>query len=872
MFIFVLILLTFFSAVSHAQSPSPLWESALPVCESYGKVDQQNPVMIKAKTGGYFIVFEDKRSGKNKLYAQHIDEAGNILWENDAIAISKNTGNQSNAKIIASKNGSFIVVWQDDSKGNLDIFAQRINNGGALLFGPSGIEISSEEKNQIFPEITTDSNGGAIICWQDLRHNNEDIFAQRIDQNGNLLFKANGIAITSLQSTQWLPKIASDHKGGAIVAWTDRREGNYDLYAQRIGPDGKLYWQENGKKAAGSAYSEEDPSIVTFDNGSSAIAYRIKNNGIFLQYINSNGDPLLGENGKQVSRASAPSAPQIARGNSNESVIVWSDSFAGDADIYSQRIDQSGNFLWGEKEYPLVQIRGVQEKPQISGQGPWVVAWLDSRSGRPEIYCQQIGISGLQKWKKNGKRICRNQKEPENINLLENNSGEAILCFQDKRKGNYDIFAQKIDTTGETAWSYDGLLVNASRGKTAQKNIEIINDGSDNYIFAFEDYRSGLSNIILQKVSSSGRLLWSQSGIPAAFINAKQKNPKMTSDGAGGVIVTWEDYRNPEGPKIFAQRISSKGSRSWNKLGINLTKPKGYSEQTKPQIASDGKYGAIIVWEENRGDYNAKDIFATRLNSKGKALWRKTIATGGADQSSPQISPKKLIVVWSDNRIDAKNSDIYAQRLTLSGKTLWQEDGIAVCQAPDLQRDPQIIDTLISWTDKGGGSFDIYAQKIDKYGSGQWVKDGIAIAQSARSQQGAKMTQNTIVWEDFRQGNWDIYAQSFDSQGNLLWREGGKAVASLPGTQYNPQIKKAGNFNLISWEDYRNEKNYAIYIQMLDSEGKNRYPTDGKLILASKDGGRFPKLAVSNNQSSFIVTWEDYRFGMPAVFAQRYSP
>lgn len=837
-----------------ASAPAPLWQSARPICEAYGKVDQLNP-----KIAGDIVVFEDKRSGYSKLYAQRIGENGSLLWDKSGIPISESFGNQTEAQIIQSDNGSAIVVWQDEHNGNLDIYAQKISAAGTLLWSGKGIEISKEEKNQSFPQLTGDGAGGAIICWQDLRNNNEDIFAQRINPNGETLWSS---AITSLPSTQWFPKIAGDGLGNAIIVWTDRRDGNFDIYGQKIGPKGNLSWPAEGKKIAGTSDPEEDPAVVSFANGQSAVAYRIKNNGIYLQYLEKNGNTKLGNSGKRISSTLSPSAPQIAAGKANDTVVVWSDSYAGDEDVYSQHIDSSGNLLWGNKELPIIQIRGVQEKAKVRGSDPWIVSWIDLRSGHPEIYAQKINGQGSFLWKENGLRIAKEQGSPENFDFMVDNNGETLFCFEK----NKDIYAQKINNSGETAWGYTGITVNSSGGLAAQKNVRILSSGDDAYIFAFEDYRSGHPRIFLQKIGPSGKKIWGESGTSASASSGEQKNPELTTDGGGGAIVAWEDYSNPSGPRIFCQKINSSGSKTWDKNGIPLTQTSGPAEETSPKIISDNKFGAIVVFEGYHGSYNGKDVLAQRISPAGKTLWDKSgikIATGGGDQDSPQISGS-FIVVWADKRLDGKNSDIYAQRLSLSGKTLWQEDGIPVCEAPDTQRDPAILGSTISWTDKAGGSFDIYAQKLDLYGSIQWVKDGIAVCQSARTQQRPKISSELIiVWEDFRLGNWNIRAQKLDQNGGILWGEGGVPIASLPGTQYNPQI----NGNIVVWEDFRNEENYSIYAQKLDRLGSGIYKLNGVEIAPN---GRMPQLGSSG--SSFIAAWEDYRYGEPVIFAQKFRP
>ena len=46
-----------------------------------------------------------------------------------------------------------------------------------------------------FPRIAPDAAGGGYICWRDVRGGDVDVYAQRIDSNGNILWKRNGIPV-----------------------------------------------------------------------------------------------------------------------------------------------------------------------------------------------------------------------------------------------------------------------------------------------------------------------------------------------------------------------------------------------------------------------------------------------------------------------------------------------------------------------------------------------------------------------------------------------------------------------------------------------------------------------------------------------------
>src|SRR5438874_1919833 len=69
-----------------------------------------------------------------------------------------------------------------------------------------------------------------------------------------------------------------------------------------------------------------------------------------------------------------------------------------------------------------------------------------------------------------------------------------------------------------------------------------------------------------------------------------QYTPAVTGDGAGGAIVTWQDFRSGT-PDIYAQRINSSGAVQWTSDGVALCT--AASEQSYQTITGDGAGGAI---------------------------------------------------------------------------------------------------------------------------------------------------------------------------------------------------------------------------------------------------------------------------------------
>jgi hypothetical protein len=77
-------------------------------------------------------------------------------------------------------------------------------------------------------------------------------------------------------------------------------------------------------------------------------------------------------------------------------------------------------------------------------------------------------------------------------------------------------------------------------------------DGAGGAIITWYEYRGNNSAIYAQRVDSSGKVLWTTGGVPIRSISGSSAyDPRIASDGAGGAIIAWYDYRS--GVKIYAQ-------------------------------------------------------------------------------------------------------------------------------------------------------------------------------------------------------------------------------------------------------------------------------------------------------------------------------
>lgn len=137
--------------------------------------------------GGVIITWEDSRWGSNDIYAQRLDADGTAMWGVKGTPVCKAEGTQFKPQITSDGEGGAVIVWHDKRSGGQDIYAQRIAPNGYALWTNDGDAVCTAPGDQKYPKLTTDGGQGAIITWQDGRSAKADIYAQRVTNSPPLV-------------------------------------------------------------------------------------------------------------------------------------------------------------------------------------------------------------------------------------------------------------------------------------------------------------------------------------------------------------------------------------------------------------------------------------------------------------------------------------------------------------------------------------------------------------------------------------------------------------------------------------------------------------------------------------------------------------
>ncbi len=419
------------------------------------------------------------------------------------------------------------------------------------------------------------------------------------------------------------------------------------------------------------------------------------------------------------------SGSKIISDGEGGAIIVWADRRSGTLDIYAQRTDVNGDPLWDVDGIPISTAVDNQTVPEMipDGQGGAIILWRDYRSGTDyDVYAQMVDSNGDVQWTENGTAVCTATDNQLYAQLVSDNAGGAIITWTDKRTStDYDIYAQKVNVTGDVQWTFNGMAISTPTGEQTQPKI--VTDNQGGAVIVWRDQRGANRDIYAQRINKTGVVKWLTDGEPICTASGQQEEHQITTDGQGGAIIVWNDKRGVD--DIYAQRIDANGNILWIDNGTAICTATNW--QRVPQIDADGQGGALITWYDYRDDASTnQDVYAHKVDANGVKQWPLENGTMVSNETDYQVDPQIVsdhqggaVITWMDNR--GPDDDIYMQQVNSNGLTVMELGGKLVCNAINNQATPQLIcdhkgNIIIVWTDYRAGSLaDIYAARFAMY-------------------------------------------------------------------------------------------------------------------------------------------------------------
>lgn len=221
-------------------------------------------VVYNARSREYLVLWSDTRSSvthcplpPHSLYAQRIGMDGRLLGKNFPI-VPTYTGHWSYSVVHNAIDDQYMVVWATSSAPLIAM--QRLDATGARLGEVITVETESWPGRPLRPLVAHHGERNEfLVAWSDFRHGDEDVYAQRFDRAGTAIGQAFPIAVSP--DEEWPERLIHDPSSGAYLAvWrrgfqipTGGGEsfGSSSLEARFVSAEGRLFGEKVALDADG---------------------------------------------------------------------------------------------------------------------------------------------------------------------------------------------------------------------------------------------------------------------------------------------------------------------------------------------------------------------------------------------------------------------------------------------------------------------------------------------------------------------------------------------------------------------------------------------------------------------------------------------
>jgi len=357
---------------------------------SWGPVgsDKGRPATVCDSSGNVWAVYHAGPSGQRDIYLSKMALEANTF--SGPIQLTTDSGDQSFPDIALGTDDTLYVVWQDNRRGNWDIYGRTSADG---VHWSAEMRITDSDAQQTAPALAAgrQTPGTVYVAWQDDQAGHQDIY---MAGSSNGFVTNTTVRVTSQVSHQTAPDIAVDLGDTVYVVWADGRNASSDIY----GADSVTGPWTNVALVTDTG-DQHSPALATEASGSVLHLVWVDDasgNGD-IRYASSDGMPavpLVGVSIVDDTSGAGQVEPTVAVVGSSDTAlevfVSWQDwrntaPGNGDTDLYFVDIEDGDetNILVGDGE-----TNSPQGEPSLGVDQlgyPYVV-WTDGRNVNAEIY------------------------------------------------------------------------------------------------------------------------------------------------------------------------------------------------------------------------------------------------------------------------------------------------------------------------------------------------------------------------------------------------------------------------------------------------------------------------------------------------------
>lgn len=342
------------------------------------------PQLLADGSGGVYVIWElEYVVGDLDLYANHLTAAGAPVtgWLAGGNAVDAAVNLQSGAVVTSDGSGGMLVAYRNRQGTTDRVAVCRVPAGAPTvlwqitdLAGPAGAAGVQSQHH-----ICTDGAGGCFVAWADSRYGTaRDIFAQRVNGGGATLWSSGGHPIEIGSLFRSVYDLISDGAGGAMLL-TGAGSVERSLHHLQSGPGDAPGWPTSlGMDVTYGASLALDGSGGVYASAPSSVSF---SSDIRAMRVTAAGTQAVGWNyeGSPVGTAGSNQWTPLTISDATGGAIVVFEDYRTNAttsgDIYAQRIDRFAAL--GDAAPTLTSVRDVAGDQGGFVRLQWNASYLD---------------------------------------------------------------------------------------------------------------------------------------------------------------------------------------------------------------------------------------------------------------------------------------------------------------------------------------------------------------------------------------------------------------------------------------------------------------------------------------------------------------
>jgi hypothetical protein len=467
-------------------------------------------------------------------------------------------------------------------------------------------------------------------------------------------WETNGAPLAPTDSVQIGPIVVSDGTGGAYVAWREYRNG-WGLYLLRLMSNGAPSpgWPASGRLLGGGY---EEPVMVADGTRGAFIAATTRTSHAWW-YVDAGGtvsqnvlpDPAVAHPA-DIQKSDPDGLAFLLADGGGGAFLGWTRGGRLDHDVRVLHLSPTGLAQGWPGDIGVGF--GLGGSFCSDDSGGVIVAWWPSG-----IVTRRVRVDGTYDPNWPPYSAIPGQSDADAPALVSDNAGGALVFWLDRRSGIAQVYAQHLTSTNTIAagWPGEGLRISpgASEAGTFRyynnnflvRYSSVAPDGAGGGFVAWSEARNDTSDIFVQHVLPDGSLApgWPADGLAVCAAAGTQVLPTIAADGAGGVLVSWQDHRSGTEWDVYAQHVGGDGTTAWAANGVQICGSAG--DQLYPGVAPDGAGGGILGWQDAR--CGTPQIFGSHVLADGSLPSGSELTSIAVAATDAHADSGTIGITWS---------------------------------------------------------------------------------------------------------------------------------------------------------------------------------------------------------------------------------